>query len=288
MEGSIRGKLDFSVSICVYGKDNPMHFDVALSSIIHQSVRPTEIVLAVDGPIPKGIENVIDKYGEISGEKKVTFKVIRLEKNMGHGEARRISFDNCSCDYVAIMDADDIAVHERFEKQIQFLEKHPETTVVGGYITEFISTDSEQDTSQKAGVRVVPETDMEIKEYLKKRCPMNQVTVMFNKVDVTSVGGYIDWYCEEDYYLWIRLALAGKKFANIPETLVNVRVGEEMYQRRGGYRYFRSEAKLQKYMLEKRIIALPRYVINVMERFVVQVLLPNRVRSFVFRKLARS
>ena len=121
-----------------------------------------------------------------------------------------------------------------------------------------------------------------------RRCPMNQVTVMFKKDDVAAVGGYIDWYCEEDYYLWIRLALAGKKFGNINENLVHVRVGEEMYNRRGGIKYFKSEAALQRYMLKKRIISFPRYAINVFERLILQVLMPNKVRGFIFQKFARE
>ena len=76
---------------------------------------------------------------------------------------------------------------------------------------------------------------------------MNQVTVMFRKKDVNEAGGYLDWYCEEDYYLWIRMCLKKMKFSNIPEVLVNVRIGKEMYQRRGGLRYFKSENELQKY-----------------------------------------
>jgi hypothetical protein len=111
---------------------------------------------------------------------------------------------------------------------------------------------------------------------------------MFKKDDIMSVGGYQDWYCEEDYYLWIRLTLAGFKFYNLPENLVNVRVGEKAYQRRGGYRYFKSEARLQKYMLSKNIISCWRYMYNVMIRLVVQVLMPNVVRGWVFQKFARS
>ena len=59
------------------------------------------------------------------------------------------------------------------------------------------------------------------------------------------------------------MALANMSFANLPDVLVNVRVGEEMYQRRGGMKYFKSEAKLQGYMMKHGIISLPRYVYNV-------------------------
>ena len=180
------------------------------------------------------------------------------------------------------MDADDISVPERFEKQLTVFENDKKLSVVGGNISEFIDK-----PEKTAGSRIVPQNDSEIKEYIKKRCPMNQITVMFKKESVVDVGGYLDWYCDEDYYLWIRLALAGYKFANINEILVNVRVGEEMYSRRGGIKYFKSEAKLQKFMLSKKMITLPRYLINVTERLIIQVLMPNKLRGFVFRKFAR-
>jgi len=273
----------FSVSMCVYGGDNAEFFDVALDSVIGQTVQPAEIVLTVDGPIPEAIENVIQKYRTQLAGTAIQLRVVYLEKNMGHGEARRICFENCSYDLIALMDADDLSVPDRFEKQLAVFEKNPELSIVGGNIQEFIGI-----TDNCVGKRIVPETDADIKAYMQKRCPMNQVTVMFCKSDVAEVGGYIDWFCEEDYYLWIRLALAGKQFANVPENLVNVRVGEEMYQRRGGWKYFVSEAKLQTFMLKKGIIGLPRYIINVAQRLVLQVLMPNRLRGYIFQIFARS
>ena len=69
---------------------------------------------------------------------------------------------------------------------------------------------------------------------------------------------------------------------------MNVRVGKEMYQRRGGIRYFKSEARLQKYMLDNKVISLPRYIYNVAIRWAVQVAMPNRVRGWVFQTFARK
>jgi hypothetical protein len=105
---------------------------------------------------------------------------------------------------------------------------------------------------------------------------------------VEKAGGYVDWYCNEDYYLWLRMMLSGAVFANIPESLVNVRVGKEMYQRRGGLRYFKSEARLQKWMLQHKVINFATYMVNVNKRLIVQVLLPNRLRGWVFQKFARK
>ena len=114
------------------------------------------------------------------------------------------------------------------------------------------------------------------------------MTVMFKKSDVEKVGSYVHWHYNEDYYLWLRMYLAGLKFANSKDVFVNVRVGKEMYGRRGGVKYFKSEAKLQKYMLDNGIIGFGTYTLNVAKRLIVQVLLPNRLRGWVFRKFARK
>ena len=280
--------INFSVSMCVYGKDDPSHFDISLDSIVNQTLKPSEIVLVVDGPVPETINFVITKYKMLCKEKEIEFNVYRLKQNKGHGIARRLCFEKCNYEYIALMDADDISVPNRFEKQIKYFSSNPNISILGGNITEFISQKNGRDISKKAGQRIVPKTNDDIRDYMKKRCPMNQMTVMFRKKDVSSVGGYQDWYCDEDYYLWIRLALAGYAFANLNDNLVNVRVGEEMYQRRGGIRYFKSEAKLQKYMFNNRMIGMLRYLINVSERLIVQVIMPNKMRGWVFKAFARK
>lgn len=272
------GDVRFSVSMCVYGKDTPEHFREAVESILNQTLPPDEVVLVVDGPVPNELDLIITEYDSNS-----IFNVIRLPVNQGHGNARREGLSNCKHELVALMDADDISVPSRFEKQRAFLQNNPHVDIVGGNISEFIDT-----IDSVVGRRIVPQTDADIKKYIKKRCPMNQVTVMFKKTAVEKSGGFIDWYCEEDYYLWIRMARKGFEFANINQNLVNVRVGEEMYQRRGGWKYFKSEAKLQKYMLKIKLISFFEFCFNVSIRFVVQVLLPNRLRGLVFQKMARE
>lgn len=269
---------DFSVCMSVYRNDKPDDFLTAVRSIYQQTCPPDEIVLVVDGPIPDALEDSI----RVLQQEVLTLKVIRLAQNMGHAIARQTGLEAAKNNLCAVMDSDDIALPERFEKQLKAFQKHPEVSVVGGIINEFIGT-----TDNVVGTRVVPENDADIKQYLKSRCPMNLVTVMLKKDDVMKVGGYQDWYCEEDYYLWIKLAMRGYKFYNIQENLVNVRVGEEMYQRRGGWRYFKSEAGIQKLMLDNSLISLPRYLYNVLIRFTVQVAMPNKLRGWVFRTFAR-
>lgn len=269
----------FSVCMSVYKNDNAKDFIDAVQSIFNQTCPPNDIVLVVDGPVPDTIVQAIDSQKDDIP----VMNVIWLEKNMGHAIARQTGLEAAKNNLVAVMDSDDISVHNRFEKQLKAFETHPDVTVVGGIINEFIGT-----TENIVGTRIVPENDVDIKDYLKSRCPMNLVTVMLKKDDVMKVGGYQDWYCEEDYYLWIRLTMSGYKFYNIQENLVNVRVGEEMYQRRGGMRYFKSEAKFQKYMWKNGIITFPKYCYNVLLRLILQVLMPNRLRGWVFQTFARK
>lgn len=263
----------------VYHGDNAAFFTEAVNSLYAQTRLPDEIVMVVDGPVGDEINLAISDFES----KHDTFRVVRLEKNSGHAIARQTGLDAAQNEYIAIMDSDDIAMPDRFEKQMAYIEAQPDVDALGGQIDEFIGL-----PTNVVGTRIVPLLDAEIKTYLKSRCPMNLVTVMLKKKSVQKAGGYIDWYCEEDYYLWVRMAENGMTFANLPDNLVNVRVGEEMYQRRGGIRYFKSEARLQRYMFKHGVISLPRYIYNVMGRFAVQVAMPNKVRSFVFQKLFRK
>lgn len=270
----------FSVAISVYKSDNPMCFDRALSSITDlQTIKPDEVVLVVDGPVSNDIDLVIKKYED----KYSFFNVIRLEKNGGLGNALKIAVENAKYNLIARMDSDDVSVNTRFEEQLSFFVNNPDIDIVGGDITEFIDKES-----NVVGKRSVPKSNLEIREYMKTRCAMNHVSVMYKKASVMDAGGYQDWFWNEDYYLWIRMWLNGAKFANTGTVLVNVRVGEEMYQRRGGAKYFKSEKGLQDYMLQHKMINHLTYINNVGKRFIVQKMLPNKIRGCVFRLFARK
>lgn len=86
----------------------------------------------------------------------------------------------------------------------------------------------------------------------------------------------------------VRMAERGATVKNTGSVLVNARVGADMYKRRGGRKYFKSEKYLQKYMPEKKIINRKTYFLNVTQRWIVQVLMPSSIRGRVFKKFARS
>ena len=270
----------FSVLMSVYIKEKADYFNECMESLLKQTVQPNEIVIVQDGPVSVEIDEAIINY-----KKKYPglLKIIPLKQNKGLGLALAEGIKNCTYELIARMDTDDIANLERCKKQLEFLNKHLDISVVGGQIEEFIGV-----PSNVVGRREVPLTDMEIKKYIRKRCPFNHMTVMFRKSDIMKAGNYQDWFWNEDYYLWIRLLILGVKFANLPDVLVKVRTGPDMYQRRGGKEYFMSEKNIQKLMLENDIIGFPRYLFNVSERMILQVLMPNWLRGIIFRKFARK
>ena len=261
--------IPFSVVTSVYKNDKPEYVKIALDSmLVNQTIKPAEVVLVVDGPIHLELTNLINEY-----QKKYSsiLHPIFLETNQGLGHALQVGVDHAKHEYIARMDSDDICLPTRFESQLSFM------------IEEFIDT-----ISNIVGKRVVPLYDNEIYHSLKYKCPFNHVAAMFKKTSIMHVGNYQDWHYNEDYYLWIRMELANCKFANLDQTLCYVRVGKEMYQRRGGWKYFKSEYGLQKYMLNHNLINSLTFIYNVIIRFIVQVLMPNRLRGWVFQKFARK
>lgn len=270
----------YSVLMSVYIKEKPEYLKQSIDSMINQTVMPDEIVIVKDGPLTDELNQILNDYQSKYPD---LFRFYQNTFNKGLGISLNNGLRICRNELIARMDTDDISVPERCEKQLKAFRENPSLSIVSGRIDEFIDTPDEV-----VGSRVVPLTHEENMEYLKKRCPLNHMATMFKKSAVIESGGYIDWFCNEDYYLWIRMAEHGCIFGNIQDTLVLVRVGADMYRRRGGKKYFKSEIALQEYMLRKKIIGPQTFFTNVLIRLIVQLMMPNWLRGWVFRKFARS
>lgn len=274
--------MKFSVAMCVWAGDEPGKFEMSIQSCLQQSYLPDQIVLIVDGPITKALEIVIDNVSSKINLMAIDFDIFRFDQNVGHGIARRKSIDLCCNELIAICDADDLNLPFRFEMQHAFLKSHSEISVVGGHIREIV------DDSELIQLKKVPTSSYNITKYLKFRCPMNQMTVMFRKKDIIEVGGYKDFYHNEDYYLWCRLIVAGKKLSNLDTILVEATVNNSSYKRRGGINYFKSEVDIQIFMLNNGLTNVFFVLYNILVRVFFQLLVPFRVRKFLFRKLFRG
>ena len=305
--------LKFSVIMSIYKSDVPELVRVALDSLMQQTLLPNEIVIVGDGPVPVELEEEISSFkfrvskirttpnpsfakgGDLVPEDRkesletrnqkpetiVTY--LPQEKNGGLGEAMRIAAEAAKYDYLARMDSDDICLPDRFEKQMKCFEEDPELSLVGGMITEF-----DGDPENIIAKRILPLEDAEIKRMMRGRCAVNHVTVIFKKADLMKSGNYQPFWKQEDHYLWARMMEHGCKFRNIPEVVVNVRSGKDQIARRGGLRFYKSVVRVFWYMYRHGLISFGYFLYICTVRGIVQVLMPNRLRTWVYLHLLRK
>ncbi len=249
--------LPFTVLISVYAPEKPEHLQTALESIWNQqTLRPSEIVLVKDGPLTQELDEVIDRFK--SG---APAKIISLDHNYGLGYALAYGLGYCTHELVARMDSDDIAFPDRFERQIRLMQDNPGIDISGTSIAEF-----HNNTDEVCSYRRLPSRFSDIQSFARKRNPLNHMTVLFRKTAVMEAGNYRPFYGYEDYYLWIRMILNGSRIENLPEELVYARVGNDMYARRHGIRYFSQELRLQKELVRMDFINHWEYFRNIVLR----------------------
>jgi hypothetical protein len=180
------------------------------------------------------------------------------------------------------MDADDVAVNDRFEQQLEYLSSNPGVDVVGGYIGEFRNEPEKIDQ-----IRKVPLEAAEVKPYSRFRCPTNHPTVMFRRESVLDAGNYQSLRSQQDYELWMRMLSQGYSIENIPEVLVRCRAGDSLYDRRGGLEYAQLEYSLQRKFLSMGAITYFDFFRNILLRIPVR-LVPDRVRGFLYETFLRD
>ena len=258
----------------VYYKEKPEYLQQSIESILHQTAPTDDFVLVCDGPLTPELDSVIAQYSSLH--------VVRLKENGGLGRALNEGMKHCQHDLIARMDSDDISRPDRCERELRVFRDHPEVDVVSGTIEEFITSPAEVYSR-----RVLPERSAEIVEFAKKRNPFNHPAVMYRKSAVEAAGGYKDFYLLEDYFLWVRMLLAGSKGYNIQEPVLWMRAGSDLYKRRGGWEYVRSEKKLFSYMLGKEFINKGEYTRAVVSR-TAGAMVPNWLRSVLYKKVLRN
>ena len=266
----------FSVLMSLYIKEKAEYLDDALASVLKQTVKPDEIVIVYDGPITTELRNVVENY---ISKNPGLIKVIENPENKGLGLALADGVSQCKYELIARMDTDDICREDRFEKQLQEFAKDPTIDICGSHILEF-----EGNKDNIVAQRRVPLVDKDIREYQKRRDGFNHVSVMFKKKSVLAAGNYQSCLLMEDTLLWANMFINGAKGMNIDDFLVYVRIGKDMYERRGGLDYYKKYKAGRKKVYETGYISWVDYKITLLIQFIVAVI-PNRVRGFVFKKL---
>jgi glycosyltransferase involved in cell wall biosynthesis len=272
-------KHHFSVLISTYKNDCYVHLDAALQSVMHQTYPPAEVVLIIDGEVSIESELLIKKYHE---NYPGIFKLVRLAENKGLGFALSIGLMECSYNFVARMDADDICCDNRFELQYLFLQNNNDIAAVGSYITEFISMPGDLNKQ-----KVVPNNHQNIVKYSRFRNPLNHPTVMFRKDLVLEAGNYRHMPLFEDYYLWLKLINKGYKLANISQSLLFFRFSNEALQRRQGFSYLKKEFHFFNTCYQESLISFGSFCKLLLLRLPLRLVPYNILRHFYLNILRK-
>lgn len=273
--------MKISVLMSVYKNDNPLFLCRALKSIYEEQTRkPDEIVIVFDGPLTDELYLVLDEFAE---DKAGIVRYYPQEVNKGLGESLRIGVEKCTGNYIFRMDSDDISDPIRFEKQIAYMESHPNIDVVGTDIAEFDQLPDEKNMR----IRSCPAEHSDIVIMGKKRNPMNHVTVCMKRTALEKCGGYETLFLLEDYYLWLKMISAGCVLANINEPLVYVRIGNGFNSKRGSKVRVKGWKVLQKYMLKHGMITKFEARMNMLY-IRVFTYSPGWLRKFAYDKILRK
>lgn len=272
--------MNFSVLLTVYYKDNPKFLEQALESVIKQTCSPSEIVIVGDGVLTDELYDIINAFKK---DTDIFVKEVFLPENIGTGLAINEGLKACSFELVAKMDSDDINFPSRFETQVKIFQDYPELSFVGSSIAEF----KDNDPSDIISFRILPQDHEEIVSYAKRRCPMNQPTVMYRKSDIFACGGYRKFTFGEDYDLWVRAMIKGYRFYNIQEPLLYFRSNTNTIKKRGGWWYLKIDLSHHYDFYRIGFLSFYQFLYNCTIRIVVR-LIPVQLRLFVYRKLLRS
>lgn len=271
----------FSVLMAVYHGDNPVFFDQSLASVFEQTLPPAEVILVCDGTLTPTLEAVIARYEALYPE---TLRVVRStsSQNRGLGFALSLGLSRCAHSLVARMDADDICVPHRFERQIAYMMDHPEVDMLSSTIVEFTDT-----PECPTGYRQFPTHHDKLKRIARYRNPINHPAAVFRRDRVLAVGGYEHFPMLEDYHLVVRLLISGGQLASLSEPLLYFRITPGTYDRRCGEHYLQNELKLQAYFRQIGFIGRAQYYINVVTRRLLRRCNAQQIRK-VYKHLFRE
>lgn len=271
-------KVNFSVLIPVYYKENSLFFDHCMESMYLQTVQPTEIVVIKDGKLTEELDQVIEKWS-ISFKEKL--RIISLPENIGMSLALNEALDSCH-EWIARMDSDDIASAERFEKQLKYIEQNPQVDVFSSWIEEY-----DDEMKNFIAVREVPTSHAAIIKFATLRNPINHMAAMFRKECAIQVGGYPSGFStSDDYAFWVHMIQKGYTFGNISESLVKARTGKGFLERRMGINYLKYEIAFLKHLKKIGFYSNYYFLINFLARSTAR-LLPSKMLFLLYKKIRK-
>ena len=234
-------KKSIVVIMSLYKNDRLEFVKLAVESILGQTCKDVDFYILYDGPI----HPEVDTY--LSGLTDESIKILHRAENRGLAyslnELLQIVMSK-GYDFIARMDADDISMPERFEKQLEYLKSHPEVDMVGGAINEI-----NENGDNRGKVTKYPCSPEACRTFFAKRNPVAHPTVMFRRSFFKKAGWKYptDFVRNEDTRLWHEGYKHGCVIANLPDVLLHYRMTDAMFtQRRNGKAFAKSQLKLRK------------------------------------------
>jgi hypothetical protein len=271
---------DVSVLLAVWAGDHPDRFEDAVrSATMDQDLRPAELVLCADGPLTAELDAVVDRIraGEFGPA-----RVLDADQHQGLAPTLQRGLEQVRTAFVARADADDLCRPERLRLQVDAQEEG-DLDLVGGTNQEF----SDSVPVGTGPLRRRPLEHDQILAYLPKHSPFHHPAVLMRTETVLAVGGYKELDRLEDYWLWERMLLGGARTANLPDVLVDYRVDENLFARRGGWRLFLSDLRLQRIMFTDHVVTTPVLIGNVLRRAAYR-FAPGLLRRIGYRLLVEG
>jgi glycosyltransferase involved in cell wall biosynthesis len=201
------------ISVCMPVYNTESYVAEAVESILAQTYRNFEFLIVDDGSTDRSLA-ILERYAAQDSR-------IRLSSRANAGYLVRLNemLDDARGDLIARMDADDVAMPERFIRQVEFLDAHPEVVAVGSRILAI-----DRDGDPIAEFCTIQDHEGIDRAHLDVRGGfINHPVAMIRTDTIRRIGGYrADYWPGEDVDLWLRLAEIGR-LANLPETLLKYR-----------------------------------------------------------------
>ncbi|QMV86269.1 glycosyltransferase [Corynebacterium hindlerae] len=268
-----------SVLVTVYHRIKPAELREALDSLTLQTHPADEVVIVQDGPIGDDLQALIDAFlTSYDGA-----RTIVLARNQGAGPASQAGLSTIDTDFIARLDADDVAYPERFAQQLAFFAAHPDIDVLGTALAEF-----HDDITNVVGVRTLPETHDELAKYALINSPINNPSVMMRTAVAKAAGGYRDVHHMEDYDLYARLLASGAQLHNLQQPLTYFRSSADVFERRTGKGMFAAERHMQRNLVSYGLISRPRSWFNLVARTAYRLLPAQALRAAYGRLFHRD
>lgn len=192
----------------------------AMDSILTQTFGDFEFLIIDDCSTDDTVDLIMSRKDE-------RIRLHRNDKNVGQTMSLNIGLAISNAKYIARMDVDDLSLPQRLEKQLRFINGHPEYAVVG---TDCLVVD---ENNNKRTVSRGCVSQEEIVLRMLYGSPINHVSVLMRKDAVNSVNGYKPEYViGADFDLWSRLLRAGHKMTTIPEILMMYTFSDNSYSYR--------------------------------------------------------